>query len=92
MYIFPTPDSSRVSITAMDLAQGGFKWPPSLLVIRNCACDTPHPLCSAFLSQVYLGSAQRRERNPAGRGDWVQEWGCFFFSLAVFLQGDGQLS
>lgn len=68
-----------------------------LLVIRNCVCDTPHPLRSALLSQVYLGSAQGRNRNPAGWCDWAQEWGwCFSFSffslsLAVFLQGDGQL-
>lgn len=71
---------------------------PGLLVIRNCACDTPLPLGSALLSQVYLGSAQRRERNPPGWGDWAQEGGgvVFFFflplSLAAFLQGDGQLS
>lgn len=58
---------------------------PGLLVIRNCVCDTPLPLRSALLSQVYLGNAQRRERNPAGRGDWAQEGGegrvIFFFSF-----------
>lgn len=65
---------------------------PGPLVIRNCVCDTPLPLGSALLSQVYLGSAKRRERNPPGRGDWAQEGGVFFFlSLAAFLQGDGQL-
>ena len=66
------------------------------LVIRNCVCDTPLPLGSALLSQVYLGSAQRRERNPLGRGDWAQEGGGVVLfsplSLAAFLQSDGQLS
>lgn len=52
---------------------------PGLLVIGNCVCDTPLPLRSALLSQVYLGSAQRRERNLSGRGDWAQEGGCVFF-------------
>lgn len=54
---------------------------PGPLVISNCVCDTPLPLGSALLSQVYLGSAKRRERNPPGRGDWAQERGCFFFSF-----------
>lgn len=66
---------------------------PCLLVIRNCVCDTPLPLrsLSALQSQVYLGNAQRRERNPAGRGDWAQEGGgvgggmfFFFFFLPSF--------
>lgn len=58
----------------------------SLLVIRSCVCGTPLPLGSALLSQVYLGSAQRRERNPAGRGDWAQEGeGGVFFSLLLFF-------
>lgn len=58
---------------------------PCLLVIRNCVCDTPLPLRSALLSQVYLGNAQRRERNPAGRGDWAQEGGWYFFFFFLFL-------
>lgn len=67
---------------------------PGTRVIGSCVCDTPLSLSSALLSQVYLGSAQRRERNPLGRGDWAQEgvggWVLFSLSLAAFLQGDGR--
>lgn len=62
-----------------------------LFVIRSHVCDTPLSLRSALLSRVYLGSAEGRERNPPGRGDWAQEEGSIFFlSLAAFLQGDRQ--
>lgn len=54
---------------------------PGTRVIGSCVCDTPLSLSSALLSQVYLGSAQRRERNPLGRGDWAQEGGGCLFSL-----------
>lgn len=65
---------------------------PGTRVIGSCVCDTLLSLSSALLSQVYLGSAQRRERNPLGRGDWAQEGGggVFSLSLAAFLQGDGR--
>lgn len=57
---------------------------PGLLVIRNCVCDTPLSLRAAIQSQVYLGNAQRRERNPAGRSEWAQEGGLVFFFLLFF--------
>lgn len=55
------------------------------LVIKLRLCVFGTPLHSALLSQVYLGNAQRRERNPAGRGDWAQERGVMcFLSLSLF--------
>lgn len=57
---------------------------PGTRVIGSCVCDTPLSLSSALLSQVYLGSAQRRERNPLGRGDWAQEGGGVSF-LSLWL-------
>lgn len=57
---------------------------PGTRVIGSCVCDTPLSLSSALLSQVYLGSAQRRERNPLGRGDCAQEGGGVSF-LSLWL-------
>jgi len=59
---------------------------PGLRVILNCVCDTPRR--SALPSRVYLGNVQRRERNPAGRGDGAQGgggWGGSFSFFFFFL-------
>lgn len=44
-----------VSTTVQDLAKGGFKW-SFQSCNRSIVCNTPLPLDSALLSQVYLGN------------------------------------
>lgn len=70
------------SRTAVDLTKGGFKCSiPAFLWLGTASATLPFHFTLRYCLWVYLGNAQRRERNPAGRGDWVQEGGMFFFSF-----------